>query len=151
MLKLLISIGLVYFMPNLIVPFLPHGPYLFLFLSTWSLIFIAWLNTQKGYIATSFIAIESLSIAINLIGAICYISAFKSAYIYEHRPAIISACFIAELLILGGRILYVVGVDAYIFNLRHSGPNVFTINSIGLSIGSESNACTTQQTTCKAT
>lgn len=147
MLKLLIAITLVYFMPDLIIPFLPEGPYLFLFLSTWSLIFIAWLGTQKGFVATSFIAIESLSIAINLSGALCYMASLKSAYIYEHRPAIISACFIAELLIIGARILYVVGVDAHIFNLRHSGSNAFAVNRIGFYASSEGKRCTTQQTT----
>ena len=139
MFKLLIAISLVYFMPPYIIPFLPEGPYLFLFLSTWSLIFIAWLNSQKGGIATAFIAIEALSISINLIGALCYIASLKSAYIYEHRPAIISACFIAELLIMGGRIAYVVGVDAYLYYLRHADTNVFAVNRVYMPTRSEKN------------
>ena len=141
--KLLILTLLIYFTPK----FLPltDGPFIFLFLTTWSLLFIALLSKQEGKIPTIFIGIESFSISLNLICFICYFSALKTAYIYEQRPHIITACFIAELLIIGVRALYVVGVDARIYHLRNHSIDGFAAHRINMAIGSENKTFTTQQ------
>jgi len=116
MIKLLLATLLVYVLPGKI--WLPEGVSFFLYMTTWSLAFITYLHLHDDKINTYLIAIESFSISLNFIGCLCYLSSLKSIYIYEHRPTIITACFITELVIILGARLQYVGANDIIHTLR---------------------------------
>lgn len=127
MFKLFIAVNFLYFLPSEI--WLPNGVSFFVYSTTLSLIFIAYLSTLKSHVAGALIAIETFSILLNFIGSICYLWSFKSAYIYEHRPTIMTACFITELVIIFGARLRYVGANEFVYALRFHFHNIRAANN----------------------
>lgn len=143
MIRILMATVTLYYLPLWV--FRPEGVAYFLYLTTCSTVYVLFLDTYKDRYVEELMAVEIVSIAVNLVAALLYLASSKTAYIYTERPAIMTACFIAELAIIGARILYVGDVAAYLYNLRHAHFDAFALNRNNMSTR-QGNLCTTPAT-----